>query len=159
MNEIEGMNKDIMQHTLYRVYASVLSDKLRKTNEKAKHFENLSGQLTTAQEELEQTNASLEEKVEQRTQDLYTKTQDLIKSHNKLENQNVELIASHRKLEELYLTKKATFSKLQILYKDHLIPLKDSVNSLSGQVTEEKDKHALKVVDQDIQDVMDHLIF
>ncbi|MEO0336891.1 MAG: cyclic nucleotide-binding domain-containing protein, partial [Pseudomonadota bacterium] len=120
LNSLSGVQKDRLQHMVFRIYASVLATKLRKTNDKAKKFEVLSIELTEAKESLENANASLEQKVEKRTADLYTKTQDLLASHQKLESQNIELIASHRKMEELYLTKRATFVQLQRLYKDHL---------------------------------------
>ncbi|NQZ02438.1 MAG: cyclic nucleotide-binding domain-containing protein, partial [Bdellovibrionales bacterium] len=154
LNNVSGVQKDRLQHMVFRIYASVLSEKLRKTNEKAKHFEDLSIQLTDAKTGLEEVNASLEQKVEDRTAALYTKTQDLLASNQKLENQNIELIVSHKKLEELYLTKRATFVQLQRLYKEHLVPLKGRIGQLQETVTEPEDKRSLITADEDIEGVI-----
>ncbi len=140
INDINNFSKgdrDRLRHTLYKIYASVLVDKLHATNQKAKKIEHINEELEVTKAELEIANEKLEKKVEQRTQDLYRKTQDLINSHSKLETQNVELLASHRKLEELYSTKKMTFKKLEELYKDHLIPLRLTLDTLEMEVPEE----------------------
>jgi signal-transduction protein with cAMP-binding, CBS, and nucleotidyltransferase domain len=67
---VSGVQKDRLQHMVFRIYATVLANKLRKTNNKAKKFEELTVQLTEAKEGLEPANASLEAKVEMRTADL-----------------------------------------------------------------------------------------
>lgn len=137
INSFSQEDQERLRHTLYRIYASVLVDKLQATNQKAKNIERINEELGITKAELEIANEKLEKKVEQRTQDLYRKTQDLINSHSKLETQNVELLASHKKLEELYSTKKLTFQKLEELYKDHLIPLRLTLDSLEVTVPEE----------------------
>lgn len=65
---------------LYRLYAKVLSQKLQVTNQKAKHFEDLSLQLKAAQNELEdirkqkdQESSFAQEQLLQRLDELYTR--------------------------------------------------------------------------------------
>ncbi|MBK7842157.1 MAG: cyclic nucleotide-binding domain-containing protein [Bdellovibrionales bacterium] len=134
---LEGTSSDGFQHALFRVYAHDLSNKLRVTNQKAKYFEDLTTKLTQAQDDLREVNKGLELKVASRTLDLNKRTQDLQKSHQKLEQQNAELMASHKKMEELYFTRELTFQKLEELYKNSLIPLQMTLiqieqNSVGG---------------------------
>jgi CRP-like cAMP-binding protein len=149
-------NQERLHHTLFRVYASVLADKLHATNQKAKHIERMNSQLETTKIELELAKSKLEKKVEERTKDLNAKTQDLILSHAKLETQNIELHASHKKLEELYSTKKATFSKLEELYKEHLIPLKITLNELEVKIPA-KSRSEVKKAGKEVLDVISML--
>lgn len=149
INTFSREDQERLRHTLYRIYASVLVDKLQATNQKAKNIERINEELEITKAELELANEKLEKKVEQRTQDLYRKTQDLINSHSKLETQNVELLASHKKLEELYSTKKMTFQKLEDLYKDHLIPLRLTLDTLEMTVPEES-QDEVKLAGQEV---------
>ncbi len=108
--EMKGPDRDLYLSTLYRIYATVLAEKLHATNQKAKHFEELTINLTAAQAELQETNQNLERKVEERTQ--------------KLENQNAEIQASKNKMEDMINTKRVVFEKLSEMQNVHLIPLK-----------------------------------
>lgn len=156
INQLQGLSpedQERIRHTLFRVYASVLVDKLHATNQKAKNIEKMNADLEVAKTELELANEKLERKVEQRTQDLYAKTQDLIQSHARLETQNVELVASHKKLEELYSTKKVTFEKLEDLYKNHLIPLKITLDHLESKVADESQAD-VKKAGQEVMNVI-----
>lgn len=107
---MQGPERDLYLSTLYRIYATVLSEKLHATNQKAKHFEELTIKLTAAQSELQEINQNLERKVEERTQ--------------KLENQTAELMASKNKMEDILNTKRVVFEKLSEMQFGHLIPLK-----------------------------------
>lgn len=108
--DIHGPDRDLYLSILYRIYATVLADKLSSTNQKAKHFEELTIQLTATQKELEEANAGLELKVEERTA--------------QLEEQNGALVASVRKMEELMVNKKSLFQKLSDFHSHNLSPLK-----------------------------------
>lgn len=108
--EMTGPERDLYLSTLYRIYATVLAEKLDTTNQKAKHFEQLTVNLTAAQEELREINQNLERKVEERT--------------IKLEQQNAELMAGKNKMEDLLNTKRVVFQKLSELQEHQLMPLK-----------------------------------
>lgn len=114
--EMQGAERDLCLSILYRIYATVLVEKLDTTNQKAKYFEELTVMLTNAQKELEETNADLERKVEQRTL--------------RLEQQNAELMASKTKTEDLLNGKRMVFSKLVDLHEKHLIPLKTHLDEV-----------------------------
>lgn len=132
--EAQGTERELYMSTLYRIYSTVLAEKLTKTNQKAKHFEELTINLTAAQNELRETNLNLERKVEERT--------------FKLEQQNVELMASKNKMQDLLNTKKVVFEKLTEL-QTQMHPLKNylddyrkknppdnEVNNLRAQIFE-----------------------
>lgn len=106
-----GPDRDLYLSILYRIYATVLAEKLDSTNQKAKHFEELTIKLTATQAELEEINQNLERKVEERTQ--------------KLEQQNAELMASKTKTEDLLNSKRMVFVKFNELQEKHLGPLKE----------------------------------
>ncbi|MBX7231163.1 MAG: cyclic nucleotide-binding domain-containing protein [Bdellovibrionales bacterium] len=130
LKERRGPDEDRIQLLLYRIYSQVLADKLELTNQKAKRIEEINKQLETTQELLHKANRDLEIKVEDRTKALQLKTQDLMEINNKLEARNEEVTISHKKLEEIYASRASTLSQLQKLYKDHLIPLRFSLDSL-----------------------------
>ncbi|OFZ74110.1 MAG: hypothetical protein A2451_04800, partial [Bdellovibrionales bacterium RIFOXYC2_FULL_39_8] len=116
-------------YILYQLFAKILSQKLIETNHKAKQFERINKQLEIAKQELENTNLDLETKIEERTDDLKKKAEELSRSHYLLENQNSALLASNRKLEDLYNNRKSTLAKLEQLYNIHLKKLKESISS------------------------------
>lgn len=107
---MKGPDRDLYLSTLYRIYATVLAEKLHATNQKAKRFEELTINLTAAKSELQEINQNLERKVEERTQ--------------KLENQNAEIQASKNKMEDMMNTKRVVFEKLSEMQNVHLNPLK-----------------------------------
>jgi len=108
--DVTGPDRDLYLSTLYRIYSTVLAEKLDRTNQKAKHFEELTINLTAAQNELKEININLERKVEERTQ--------------KLEQQNAELQAGKNKVQDLLNTKRVVFQKLSELQTQQLHPLK-----------------------------------
>ncbi|MCB0366567.1 MAG: cyclic nucleotide-binding domain-containing protein [Bdellovibrionaceae bacterium] len=156
-NTLEGTDSDGFQHALYRVYAHDLTEKLRVTNQKAKYFEDLTNKLTEAQEELKEINRDLEEKVRERTADLQKRTEDLVKSHAKLEQQNAELVASHKKLEELYSTRTLTFKKLEDLYKNFLVPLQMTLMQIEQQSSGGHQKEMVQSAIGEVNDVLELL--
>ncbi|MCB0385008.1 MAG: cyclic nucleotide-binding domain-containing protein, partial [Bdellovibrionales bacterium] len=156
-NTLEGAESDSFQHALYRVYAHDLTEKLRVTNQKAKYFEDLTNKLTEAQEELKEINRDLEDKVRARTADLQKRTEDLVKSHAKLEAQNAELVASHKKLEELYSTRTLTFKKLEDLYKNFLVPLQMTLMQIEQQSSEGHQKEMVQSAIGEVNDVLELL--
>ncbi len=121
--EIHGPDKDLYLSILYRIYATVLADKLTVTNQKAKHFEDMTLQLTAAQTQLEEVNATLERKVEDRTA--------------QLEQQNAALVTGMKKMEELINTKRMLFVKLNELNSKHLSPLKTCLDEARRRLPDE----------------------
>ena len=113
---MQGQERDFFLSILYRIYATVLAEKLTTTNQKAKHFEELTVRLTATQAELEEANQNLERKVEERTQ--------------KLEQQNAELMAGKRKMEELLNNKKVLFKKLSDFQVNYLVPLRSFLDEV-----------------------------
>lgn len=108
--EMKGPDRELYLSILYRIYATVLSEKLHATNQKAKHFEQMNAKLTAMQWDLEEANRTLEKRVEERTL--------------KLEQQKAELTAGKNKMEELLNSKKFIFQKLSFFHDAHLLPLK-----------------------------------
>lgn len=109
-----GVEREVYQAALYRIYATVLAEKLNATNQKAKHFEQMTGRLQAMQWDLEEANRTLEKKVEERTQTL--------------EQQKAELTAGKNKMEELLNSKRFVFQKLVEFHDKHLIPLKTTLD-------------------------------
>lgn len=128
---IPEFNTDLFQHLVYRIYSWALTDKLKITNQKAKHFEKLTRELKEAQENLTEINRGLEERVKERTRELETKTFDLLSLNQKLEHRQAELLVGQKKLEELFSAKEYVFSKLKSLQKDYLEPLSNQISSIA----------------------------
>ncbi len=103
--KVQGPDRELYLYTLYRIYATVLAEKLAATNQKAKRFEELSH--------------NLEKKVEERTQ--------------KLEQQNAELLASKNKMEELLNARTVVLRKLNELNENQLVPLKNYLDEFRRQ--------------------------
>lgn len=120
-------------YQLYKTLSWVLSEKIIRTNQKARKFEIANRDLLAAKAQLEEINRTLDLKVKERTQQLR-------ESNIELENRHLELVTSHRKLEELYSTKDVTFKKLSELQEAYLIPLRESVAKLESKGAEEKAK-------------------
>jgi CRP-like cAMP-binding protein len=144
-DKIPEFKTDLFQHLVYRIYSWALTDKLKITNQKAKHFEKLTHELKEAQEDLTEVNKDLEMRVKDRTKELEAKTSDLTFVNQKLEHRQAELLASHKKLEELYASKEYTFSKLKNLQKNYLEPLSDQLGVLSN-ANEERMRNSLENV-------------
>lgn len=121
--DMKGAERDFYLSLLYRIYATVLTDKLAVTNQKAKHFEELTIKLTSTRAELEEANSTLELKVEERTQ--------------RLEQQNTELQASKNRMEELLNNKKVIFQKLSEFQIDNLVPLKRLLDDFRQKMPDE----------------------
>jgi CRP-like cAMP-binding protein/CheY-like chemotaxis protein len=137
---MKGPERDLYLSILYRIYATVLSEKLNTTNQKAKHFEELTIKLTATQEELEDANQNLERKVEERTQ--------------KLEQQKAELMAGTRKMEELLNNKRVLFTKLTEFHSQHLMPLKTFLDEVRQKFPEENSISEARRVVFDVQKVL-----
>jgi len=126
LEDLIGDEKSEFGYQLYRALSEVLSDKLVRTNDKARGFE-------IANRELEEANRTLELKVKERTADLQKRSEELQGSNLQLEARNTELLASHRKLEELYSSKDMTFKKLNQLHGRYLTPLLDTLKELETE--------------------------
>lgn len=128
--EVQGPERDLYLSTLYRIYATVLAQKLDATNQKAKRFEELTVNLTAAQNELKEINQNLEKKVEERT--------------IRLEQQNAELMAGKNKMEDLLNTKRVVFQKLSEMQQHQLVPLKSFLDDFRKNNPNEKSVDRLR---------------
>lgn len=123
--------KDGFGYFLYSSLSSVLSEKIVRTNDKARRFEIANRALVDAMQSLQEINQTLDMKVQDRTRDLEKKTHELQASYVALETRNTELLASHRKLEELYSTKDMTFKRLSEL-QESLAPLLEMLTEVES---------------------------
>lgn len=137
---MKGPDRDLYLSILYRIYATVLAEKLHSTNQKAKVFEELTIKLQATQAELEEANQGLERKVEERTL--------------KLEQQNAELMVGKRKVEELLNNKRVLFTKLTELHSLHLVPLKKFLDVVRLKFPEEDSVREARRVVFDVQKVL-----
>jgi len=135
-----GPERDTYLSILYRVCAAVLADKLNTTNQKAKHFEQMTARLTSMQWDLEEANRNLEKKVEERTQ--------------KLEQQKAELMAGKNKMEELLNAKKFIFQKLSEFHDRNLVPLKTLLDEFRHKHPEEKEVNDARKVVFEVQQIL-----
>jgi CRP-like cAMP-binding protein/CheY-like chemotaxis protein len=142
--ELHGPDRDLYLSILYRIYATVLADKLSTTNQKAKQFEELTIQLTATQKELEEANAGLELKVEERPA--------------QLEEQNGALVASVRKMEELMTNKKSLFQKLSEFHSNNLHPLKSLLDEARKRLPDEAVISDARRVVFDVQQLLGPII-
>ncbi|MBX3022810.1 MAG: cyclic nucleotide-binding domain-containing protein [Bdellovibrionales bacterium] len=138
--DMKGPERDLYLSILYRIYATVLAEKLHETNQKAKHFEELTVQLTATQQELEEANQTLERKVEERTQ--------------RLEQQNAELMAGKNKMEDLLNNKRFLFQKLSAFQSGNLIPLKTFLDEMRKKFPEAEVVAEARTVVYDVQQVL-----
>lgn len=139
-SEISGPEQHYYRSILYRICAKVLADKLNVTNQKVKHFEELNLQMAATQADLEESNSSLERKVEERTQ--------------KLEQQNAELMVGKRKMEELLNNKRVLFQKLSEFHDSHLSPLKNFLDDVRKKYPEETTVNDARRVVFDVQQLL-----
>jgi CRP-like cAMP-binding protein len=147
LNPVILAGKTEFGYEMYRLLCGVLSDKIIRTNSKARQFEITNRALVGALNSLKEMNLNLDLKVQERTRDLEQKTVELEKSYTDLEAQNSELIASHRKIEELYSTKALTFKKLSELY-DTLTPLLQNVRELQASAAQERQSKFSEAISQ-----------
>lgn len=133
-SHVQGSRGDF-GYQLYRALGEVLSEKIVRTNEKARRFEMANRALTGAMKSLEEVNRTLDQRVRERTRDLQRKTEEIERSHQALEARNTELLASHRKLEELYSSKDMTFKTLNQLQTQCLSPLMETLRELEAIAT------------------------
>jgi CRP-like cAMP-binding protein/CheY-like chemotaxis protein len=81
LNTLPTKERDNFQRLLYRVYATVLADRLVKTSEKAKRFEITNRELEAAQLSLRKMNEDLETELVRRSQETVQKIHDLTETH------------------------------------------------------------------------------
>ncbi len=112
---------------VYKIYSDILVQKLEATNQKAKKIEGFVSELEMAQEKLKAANASLEIKVEDRTQKIARQLQEL-------KQKNTELVASHNKIKDLYQSRDLTFTALGELLEKNLRPLMEKINPLDPNI-------------------------
>ncbi len=127
---MEPITDDRLQQVLYRMYAVILADKLRHTNDKARQFEATNIELVKTQAALTSAHAELEAKIVQRTRDLHERTLELEASKGRLGEQHAELWASHGRLEELASTRAKTIQKLAQVNQSHVEPLHQTLADL-----------------------------
>lgn len=78
---LTGPNQERLQELLFRVYASILADRLTRTNDKAKKFEIANRELMTAQEKLKKMNQNLETEIARRSAEIVHKIMMLTENH------------------------------------------------------------------------------
>lgn len=78
---LPGKDRIYMQHLLYQVYASVLADRLQKTNDKARRFEITNRELEATHLQLKKINKNLEKEIARRSKELISKVHNLTESH------------------------------------------------------------------------------
>jgi CRP-like cAMP-binding protein len=81
LSSLPESDREKFQGLLDRVYASVLAERLTRTNKKAKGFEIANRELAVAQDQLKQMNASLEFEIARRSKELVQKVQSLTETH------------------------------------------------------------------------------
>lgn len=135
-----GPERDSYLAVIYRVYATVLSEKLNSTNQKAKHFEQMTVKLTAMQWDLEEANRTLGKKVEERTQ--------------KLEQQKAELLAGKNRMEELLNAKKFIFRRLSEFHDRNLVPLKSLLDHFRKRYPNEPQINDARKVIYEVQQIL-----
>jgi CRP-like cAMP-binding protein/CheY-like chemotaxis protein len=75
---ITDQNTDQFDHILYRIYSTILTDKLHTTNQKAKVLEETLQALNRAKSELQEINKSMESRVAERTAALGARLENLL---------------------------------------------------------------------------------
>lgn len=75
---ITGENTDQFDHILYRIYSTILTDKLHATNQKAKVLEDTLQALNRAKLDLQEINKSMEARVAERTAALGARLEHLL---------------------------------------------------------------------------------
>lgn len=128
---------------VYKICANMLADKLLQTNEKARRFEIANRDLLAAQQNLEETNRSLEVKVQERTRDLSVKNTELQLSLLELEAQQEGMRTSLKKMEELYRSQELTLQRISSFSKDSIEPLKLAVEKINESAGNEDVRAAL----------------
>lgn len=85
-------------HVLYRIYSTILSDKLNITNQRAKKLEETTEALQKAKTELQDSNTQLEKRVIERTQELQLKFSVFLNQH--LKNLKTSLTDATQKVDK-----------------------------------------------------------
>lgn len=147
--ELGILTSGYFQAAIYKRVGHVLSDRLKKTNEKAKSFERTARQLEAAKLKLEVLNQNLEIKVEERTK-------DLIDKNKQLESKNEELVASMKRLEEVHSNLSTTLDRVAKLY-DQDLPKLDIQLESTGFYEIEKDKDEKTGIRNQIRQVIEGL--
>ncbi len=133
--DFSGLSRDdaeAFQHTMYRVFALILTEKLAETNQKARDFEIANRRLIAAQSELEEANRNLEQKVVQRTTALAAKTEELIKSHLALEQRNNTLRIHQKKLEDISAFRNSVIERIDQFVRVDLSRIGGYLGEISG---------------------------
>jgi CRP-like cAMP-binding protein len=81
MQTLGPKEREKFQNLMFRIYSTVLTERLTKTNDKAKRFEIANRDLIVAHEKLQKMNENLEAEIVRRSQELVQKVRDLTQSH------------------------------------------------------------------------------
>jgi len=128
LQQIPESNREKFQQLLYKVYSFILSDRLVKTNDKAKRFEIAHKELTHLNQQLERVNLHLESEISRRSSELVQKVKNLTTSH--LQPAQVIITQLHSQLSEDSRVS-ADLSKMQNLINevvDFLQPVAEMAN-------------------------------
>ncbi|GIL17396.1 MAG: hypothetical protein BroJett040_11470 [Oligoflexia bacterium] len=129
---VNPKDKDHFQYLLYKIYADIVTDRLRTTNYKARQFEISNRDLLAAQDELKRINMNLEALVESRTQEVKQKAQELEVSYAKLEQQNAVLLAGFNKITEQAHQREKILDTIRRLDQTSLIVLRKGLEGIKN---------------------------
>lgn len=131
-------DREVVQTLMYRIFADILTDRLRSTNNKARQFEITNRDLVSAQSELQKINSNLEQLVQERTKDLTQKTQELEVSFAKVEQQNMVLSTGFKKLSDLASDREKALHEIRNMIDQHIRPLQKVIeNQVSKDIVDE----------------------
>jgi CRP-like cAMP-binding protein len=139
------------QFLLYKIFSSIVAERLRSTNFKARLVEISNRDLLYAQDELKKMNLNLEKLVAERTQQLRQKAEELEASHVTLENQNAALTTGFKKLTDQAQIRDATVAKVKNLEQNYLQPLQRSLQSIQSGIEKQEQKLELQTALDEVQ--------
>lgn len=125
---------------LYQMYSTMLAEKVKVTNIRAKRFEQTSRKLMAAQAALREINASLEEKIQLRTLELNNKAVELERSNTDLEQKNIALLTANRQLEDFFSGRDRILMRLNQLRNGQVDSLAKSLQDLSLIIVDDQEK-------------------
>ncbi len=145
------------QFLIYKIYSSILTERLRSTNFKARQAEIANRDMVSAQLELQNTNSSLAQKVIDRTLELSFKAQQLEESHLILENQNAALTAGFKKLTDQAQMRDITISKMKNLDQTYLQPLHKTLFNIQSELTKSEHSTNINIALQEVQGISEQI--
>ncbi len=145
------------QFLIYKIYASILTERLRSTNFKARQAEISNRDLIKVQDELKKMNANLELLVEERTSEVRRKAEQLENSHLILENQNAALTAGFKKLSDQAQIRDTTVAKVKNLDSTYLKPLHKTLSHIHDELNDSQHASELHIALEEVQGISEQI--